>query len=165
MPPAGASAFKPRRHVHAIAIKVVTIDDQIAQMQAHAEHKRSIGRLVAVGLGHRLLELDSGAKRIDGARELDQGTVAGQLDQAPAVFRQNRVEAFGTVLPQARQRAALVTPHQAGVADNVAATIAASLRCSRANGIPLDSYRKRRGTPRPGNSSNHLAAGRVGPAW
>ena len=24
--------------------------------------------------------------------------------------------------------------------------IAASLRCSRANGIPLDSYRKRRGT-------------------
>ena len=105
--------------VDAISIKIVTIDDQVAQVQAHAEHKRSICRLVAVGLGHGLLELDSGAQRIDCAGELDQSPVAGQLDQTPSVFRQNRIEVFRTVLAQARQRPALVTPHQAGVADNV----------------------------------------------
>ena len=43
---------------------------------------------------------------------------------------------LGAVLAQARQRPAFVAPHQAGVADPSAATIAASLRCSRANGIP-----------------------------
>ena len=111
--------FQPRGDVHAIAVKIVTIDDQVAQVQAHAEHKRSVGRLVAVGLGHGLLKLDSGAQRINGAGKLDQGAVAGQLDQPPSVFRQHRIEVFGTVLAQARQRPALVTPHQAGVADNV----------------------------------------------
>ena len=41
--------------------------------------------LVPIGLGHGLLELDGGAQRIDGARKLDQGTIAGQLDQAAAM--------------------------------------------------------------------------------
>ena len=119
MPPAGASAFQPRGNVDAVAVEIVAIDDQVAQVQAHAEHKRSVCRLVAVGLGHGLLKLDGGAQRIDCAGELDQSPVAGQLDQTPSVFRQNRIEVFGTVLTQARQRPALVTPHQAGVADNV----------------------------------------------
>ena len=111
--------FQPRRYVHAVAIEIVTIDDQVAQVQAHTEHESSISRLVAVGLGHALLKLDSGAQRIDGAGELDQSPVAGQLDQTPSVFRHNRIEVFRAVLAQARQRPALVTPHQAGVADNV----------------------------------------------
>ena len=50
--------FQPRRDVDAVSVKIVTIDDQVAQVQAHAENERSIGRLVAVGLGHGLLELD-----------------------------------------------------------------------------------------------------------
>ena len=111
--------FQPRRHVDAVAIEVVAVDDQVAQVQAHAEHESSIGRLVAVGLGHGLLKLDGGAQRINCAGELDQSTVAGQLDQTSSVFRQDRIEVFRTVLAQARQRPALVTPHQAGVADNV----------------------------------------------
>jgi len=45
--------------------------------------------------------------------------VAGQLDQTPSVLRQDRIEMFRTVLTQARLRPALITPHQAGVADNV----------------------------------------------
>ena len=88
-------------------------------MQAHTKHEGSVGRLVAVGFGHGLLELDSGAQRINGAGELDQRPVARQLDQPPAVFGQNGIEVFRAVLAQARQRPALVTPHQAGVADNV----------------------------------------------
>ena len=88
-------------------------------MQAHTEHESGICWLVAVGLGHGLLELDGGTQRINGAGELDQSTIAGQLDQAPSVFRQNRIEVFRAVLSQARQRPALVAPHQAGVADNV----------------------------------------------
>jgi hypothetical protein len=69
--------------------------------------------------GRRLLELDGGAQRIDCAGKLDLGTVAGQLDQPPSVLRQNRIKMFRAVPAQARQGAALVAPHQAGVADNV----------------------------------------------
>ena len=58
-------------------------------------------------------------ERIDRAGKLGQRTVAGQLDQPPAVPRQHRLEALAAVLPQARQRAALVPPHQAGVADHI----------------------------------------------
>ena len=111
--------FQPRRHVDAVAIEVVAIDDQVAQVQAHAEHKSGASRLVDVGLGHGLLKLDSGAQRINGAGELDQGTVTSQLDQATSVFGQHGIEVFRAVLPQARQRPALIAPHQAGVADNV----------------------------------------------
>src|SRR5262249_54889412 len=42
-----------------------------------------------------------------------------QLDKAPTVFLQNRIEVLGAILAQARECPALVTPHQAGVADNV----------------------------------------------
>ena len=48
--------FQPGRHVDAVAIEIVTIDDQVAQVQAHAEDKRGVGRRVAVGLGHGLAE-------------------------------------------------------------------------------------------------------------
>src|SRR5262245_52277402 len=107
--------LKASSDVHAISVKVVAIDDQVAQVQAHAEHERSIRRSIAVGLGHGLLELDSGAQRINGATKLDQSPVARQLDQSPAVFRQYWIEAFRTVLAQARERAALVAAHQPGV--------------------------------------------------
>ena len=120
MPPAGASASKPRRHVHAVAIEVVAIDDQVAQVQAHPEHKRSVLRLVAVGLGHGLLELDGGAQRIHGAGELDQRPVAGQLDQTPSAISSATGSSAGSDGScEARKGPALVTPHQAGVADNV----------------------------------------------
>jgi hypothetical protein len=57
-----------------------------------------------------LLKFDSGAQRINRTGELDQGTVAGQLDQATSVFLHYRIEMFGTVLAQARQCPALVPP-------------------------------------------------------
>ena len=88
-------------------------------MQADAEHDGGVLGLIPIGLGHCLLELDGGAQRIDGAGELDQRSVAGQLDQPPAVARQYRLEALLAVFSQARQRAALVAAHQAGIAHHI----------------------------------------------
>ena len=77
------------------------------------------GGLTLIGFGHCLLELDGGAKRINGAGELDQRAVAGQLDQPPAVASQHRFQALLTVFSQARKRAALVATHQAGIAHHI----------------------------------------------
>ena len=52
--------FEAGGDVDAIAVEVVTVDDQVAQVQAHSEHERSVCRLVAVGLGHGLLKFDCG---------------------------------------------------------------------------------------------------------
>ena len=85
-------ALQPRRHVDAIAVEVVAVDDQVAQVQADAEHNGSILGLILVGLGHGLLELDGGAQRINRAGELDQSPVASQLDQPPSMTRQYRLQ-------------------------------------------------------------------------
>ena len=111
--------FEAGRHVHAIAVEVFAFHDQIAEVQADPEHDARVFRLVAVGFSHGLLECDSGAERIHGAWELGQRTIAGQLDQPAAVPGQCRLEPLLAVLPQARKRAALVPPHQAGVADDI----------------------------------------------
>ena len=34
--------FQPRRNVHTIAIEVVAIDDQVAEMQADPKHKSAV---------------------------------------------------------------------------------------------------------------------------
>ena len=57
-----------------------------------------------------------------------------ELDQTPSVFRHNRIEVLKTVLAQTRQGPARHAP-SGGVAATSAAMIAASLRCSRANGF------------------------------
>jgi hypothetical protein len=88
-------------------------------MQAHAEHKCGARGLVSIGFGHGLLELDGGIQRIDSTGELDQSSVAGQLDQAARVACQRWLEVPLAVLPQARQCAALVPAHQPGVADHI----------------------------------------------
>jgi len=88
-------------------------------VQAHAEYQRRVCRLVVVRLRHGLLEFDGGAQGIDRTGELHQGSISGQLDQSTSVFLQDWIETLRAALPEARQRPALVTPHQAGVADNV----------------------------------------------
>ena len=47
------------------------------------------------------------------------GEPSNELDQSATVTRQCRLETLATVFPQARQRAALVPPHQAGIADYI----------------------------------------------
>ena len=102
--------FQSRRHVDAVAIEVCAVDDQVSQVQTHAEHESGIRRLVAVGLGHGLLKLDGRAQRVDGAGKLHQSTIAGQLDQASSVFGQQWIEVLGTVPAQARHRSASSRP-------------------------------------------------------
>ena len=66
-----------------------------------------------------LLELDGRAQGVDGAGKLGQRPVARQLDQPAAVAGQCRLEPLLAMVPQARKRAALIPPHQAGVTDYV----------------------------------------------
>jgi len=105
--------FEARRYVHALAVKVIAIDDQIAKVQADPEHDARVFRLVAVGFSHGLLECDSGVQCIHSAWELDQRTVARQLDQSPSVARKRRFKTLGAMSLQASDGAGLVVAYQA----------------------------------------------------
>ena len=111
--------LQARRHVHAIAVEVVAIHDQVAKVQADAEHDGGVLGLVPVGLGHGLLELDGGAQSVHGAWELDQGAVAGQLDQPSAMASQNGLQPLGPMGFQPGKGAVLITAHQARVANDI----------------------------------------------
>ena len=104
--------------VDAVAVDVVAVDDDVAQVDAYAEvHPFVIGQ-ARVALGHHPLHLDGTGDRVDDAREFQQQAVAGGLDDAAAVGLDDGVGG-GAVVLEARQRAGLVEPHQPAVAGDV----------------------------------------------
>ena len=111
--------FQPRGDVHAIAIKIVAVDDQVAEVQADAEDDGGVRRLIPIGFGHCLLELDCGTECIHGAGELGQRAIARQLDQPPAMTRQHRLQPLRPMGLQPRQRAVLIPAHQPRVAHDI----------------------------------------------
>ena len=87
-----ALRFQPGRDVDAIAIKVVAVDDQVAKVQADAEHDGGVlgrSRLASAMACWNSMAALSG---IDRTGELRQDTVAGQLDQPAAVAGQRRLQ-------------------------------------------------------------------------
>ena len=74
--------FEAGGDVDAVAVDVALVEDHVAQIDADAELDPSSRRHVGVALGHRPLQLDGAAHRIDDARKLDEQPVAGGLDDA-----------------------------------------------------------------------------------
>ena len=92
--------LQPRRDVDALAVDVVALDDDVAEIDADAiAQALGFGRS-RLGRFHRLL--DRRARRStadDDARELDQHAVAHQLEDAPAMRGDARIEQRAAVAP------------------------------------------------------------------
>ena len=54
--------------------------------------RRSVLGHLGLALGHALLDEHGAAHRVDDARELDQGAVAHELDDAPLVLGEERLD-------------------------------------------------------------------------
>ena len=71
--PAGiGQGFDPGRDVYAVAIKVVALDDHIAEIDADAQFDAALRPDPGVALGHRLLDLGGAGYRIYDARKLHE---------------------------------------------------------------------------------------------
>jgi hypothetical protein len=116
---AGRGAFQADCDVHAVAVELVVVDHQVTEVEADAEHDGGVRRLMAIGVDHRLLDLDGGAQRFDGARELDHGPIARELDQPAAVTPHGGLDAFHAMRLEAEVRPAFIAAHQAGIAHDV----------------------------------------------
>ena len=111
--------LEPRRDVDAVAEQVVLLDDQVAEMQAHAQEDGAVIGLVARGVLHGLLQFDGGGQRFDGGAELGQYAVARQLDDAAATPSHDRHDGLLADGAQASDRAAFVAAHEPGIAHHV----------------------------------------------
>ncbi len=105
--------------VDAIAVNVVALDDHVAEIDPDPQHDPRLAQGL-IGKGAvRALHRDGAIHRIDHAAEFDDGAVADQLDDAAVMGGDRRVEDRLPVLLEGGQRALLVGPHQARIADHV----------------------------------------------
>ena len=117
----GRALLNARRDVHPVAVDVVALDDHVSEVDADAEHDPPAIGHVGVALGHAALDGNRAFHSVDDARELDQGAVAHQLDDAPPIRSDGRVDERGAMRLEPGQRTRFVGAHQPAIADDIRA--------------------------------------------
>jgi hypothetical protein len=136
--PAGiGQRFDPCGDVDAVAIEVVALNDHIAEIDADAQFDAAVRRRVRFPLGHRLLHFSCAAYRVDDAREFDEQTVTGGLDDAAPVLGDRRIEDLAAQRFEAFERALFVRPISREYPATSAAKIAARRRMAAIGGSGL----------------------------
>ena len=92
MPPGSAMALEARRDVDAIAIEVAALDDDVAKIDADAQHDPAGPPARRVCARHPVLQLDGAGDGVDGAGELHQHAVAHHFDDAPVMLGDQRLD-------------------------------------------------------------------------
>src|SRR5437764_12090569 len=77
--------FQARGDIDAVAIDVVRVDDDVAEIDADAELDPPRLRNTGIVPSHLALQFGRAAHRIDDAGEFDQEPVSGGLDDAAAM--------------------------------------------------------------------------------
>ena len=117
---------------------VVAVDHHVAQVDAHAE-----GDAVAVGLAgdvrsDGLLRFHGGGHGVDGARELDEHAITHELDDPAVVPGEPGVDELGAKRLEGDERALLVGPDQARIADHVGGQYCGETALHRLPPRPVD---------------------------
>ena len=113
-----ANALQPRRDVHAVAQNVVALYQHVAEIDADAiENALRIGG-TGVALRHQTLDRDRAFDGGDDRGKFQQKFVAGRLDDAAAVARDDRPRRVAMFADRPR-RPRLVLAHEARIADDV----------------------------------------------
>jgi hypothetical protein len=105
--------------IDAVAVYVVAIDDDVADIDADAEFDPMVGRCAGVALADLALDLYGAGHGIDGAGELDEGAVAHQFDHSPGMPGDRRIDDVAAQRLQPAERAGLIEAHQARIADHI----------------------------------------------
>src|SRR5262249_8876231 len=83
-------SLQPGRHIYSVAVDVVALDDDVAEVKADPKHDGLIVGLAAICLDHRLLKFYGRGERVHRAGELNQRTVALQPDHPTAAASDGR---------------------------------------------------------------------------
>ena len=114
-----SQSFNSCCDIHTVAINIFTIHDDIADIDANAKANTALFGAFLLRHCKRVLYVDRKTDRIDDTGELDQASVAHQLNSPTSVSFDPWID-FGTSeCFQRRQGATLVLAHEFGVAHDV----------------------------------------------
>src|SRR6516164_3836387 len=102
--------FKTGRDVDAVAVDVLVVDDDVAEVQTDAVFDAPFRRHLDIALCHASLDVDRAAYRVDDAGELGEYAVASELDGAPAVLLDVGVDQLAPMALQHGERASSSIP-------------------------------------------------------
>ena len=94
MPPGLGERFQPRRHIDAIAVDIILVADDVADVDADAKFDATIGSYIGIAFGHAALNVDRVAHRVDDADEFHQHAVARGLDDTATVLGDLGIDQF-----------------------------------------------------------------------
>jgi hypothetical protein len=111
--------LQSRRDVDAVAVDVVAIGDDIAEVDPDAKRDAFVLGRRSVAVDHRALDLGGTSDCIEDAQEFHQHAVAGGLDDAPVMLPDFRIDKLATMRLQAIEGALLIRSHQPRVAGHI----------------------------------------------
>src|SRR5438132_6634972 len=94
-----AQALQPRGNIDAVAENVAGLADDVADVDPDTASKPLVLRDALVSRRNSLLDRDGAGDSLDCAREFDENTVPGGLDDAAMVDRDRRVDQFAAMRP------------------------------------------------------------------
>jgi hypothetical protein len=98
---------------------VVAIDDDVAEINAHAKYDRLVFGLPFIASHHPALHRDCTGDRLHDAWEFDEDAIAGRFDDPAFVFGDFRIDQFTTVAPKPGKDTSFVLSHEAAVTDDI----------------------------------------------
>src|SRR4029079_19047496 len=111
--------FESGRHVDAVAIDVVSLDDDVAYVHANSKGDGCAVGNCGVPLGNSALDAYRALHGVHGTGELDQCSVTHELHQTAVVLGDDRIDQAAAYFLECTQRSRLVRTHQPAVADHV----------------------------------------------
>ncbi len=111
--------FHASRNVDPVPVDVVALDDDVADVDAHAVDNSLVFWDISVAQGHGSLHIDSEGNGVHDAAKLHQGAIAHEFDHPPVVLSGLGLDQFSANCLERRERPNLVGSHQAAVTDNV----------------------------------------------
>jgi hypothetical protein len=111
-------SFQPGRDIHGIAEEIVTLNDDVADVQPDPEPHLLTGRSISILLGYGLLNLDGTSHGINGAGEISDEAVASRVED-PASVRGDQAIDDDPVCGEGAEGADLISPHETAVAFDI----------------------------------------------
>jgi hypothetical protein len=112
-------SLQTRRHIHAVAENVTSIDDDVADIDAHAELDAILIWHLRIALGHSALDIKSAAHCVHYAAKLSQHPVPGILYDPATVFGDFGIDKSAQMGLQLDVRALFVHAGQPAVASHI----------------------------------------------
>src|SRR6476620_6275117 len=111
--------FQACCNVHAITVEVVTIDHEVTHVHADAKDDGTTVRRTKVLLGNEALNVYGAVYCVDRAAELNQRSISHELDGSAPMLGDEGIDHARPQLLKRTQRACLIRPHEAAVANYV----------------------------------------------